>query len=843
MARKNLSSREEEGNGPYHQKRRLAFISLVLLKFSSCAQGFAPPPRGVARRHRRTTTEIPPLPRLFAVEQGQGRQQQEHSQSPFSNLPAAVSTKTRKKKPQSLNQEISRLRNQRNGGIALAEARLDQAIDSLRLLDSSSTPPPKKKWLPDEVSFNSILTAYSKSASRNFRAPQQAQSLLQKMEALAKEFPQLQDRLTPSTFTYNAVLETYLKSCTSRKNRRRQVHQSMLVELFRDIPEPNTYTYNLMLQLKDSSIPEWKQVEQWALDYLNLLDDDDSLLSSSNSNSIQPDFGTYNTILTTYAREGRAKSADDLLQKLLRKEQTDASSSSSASTKSPLRPDKISFNLVFKALANSLRHHPEEAEAVAQRADELLAQMESLYTDQGYIEVKPDHDTFNHILNVHAGCGNTERAEELLDEVEHLFQEFQDTDYMADRIAYTTAMKAYSTRMKSLTSPEDLLDCAHAASQIFEQLQSLAERGRPDSSPSILTYNTIISIWSNVGTRQGMETATAYLEALKEDKTVSPDTVTYTTLIQGWSRTIRLAGRYAVPEAGFRAQQLLEEMEQLPPHRQRNGYSRTMTYNSVLSAWAKTGDKTAPQKVDALYATLEDKYLAGMENAQPNQTTFLSIIDAYAKSRIPDAEARIDHLLERMAYLRNDFGISNLQVDRTIYNACLNALAKSCQPSAVETAENILTLMETSPDPDLLPDIVTYAAVIDCHTKCNKDEGGASTRADELLRFVEGSYRNRANVGHELLKPNAVFYSAILQAWAKSSTVKGATKAEELLRRNLALYEEGSHDYAKPHVILYNAGEESVIARQSEPAIAADSKYLPYHNLFSHLHPFMLIIL
>jgi hypothetical protein len=98
-------------------------------------------------------------------------------------------------------------------------------------------------------------------------------------------------------------------------------------------------------------------------------------------------------------------------------------------------------------------------------------------------------------------------------------------------------------------------------------------------------------------------------------------------------------------------------------------------------------------------------------------------------------------------------------------------------------------------------DIVTYSTVIDCHTKC----GDGSQIAEELLRFVEGNYRG----GDISLKPNPVFYSAILQAWAKTSTVQGAEKAEELLRRNLGLYEKG-HEYAKPHSILYNAVMDAI---------------------------------
>jgi hypothetical protein len=324
----------------------------------------------------------------------------------------------------------------------------------------------------------------------------------------------------------------------------------------------------------------------------------------------------------------------------------------------------------------------------------------------------------------------------------------------------------------------------------------------------------MINIWTSLGTREGMQEATELLRKMQTNK-VPPDSFSYATLIHGWSKALREQAR--VPEAGYRAEQLLHELEQLPPSRLKHDFSRTIVYNSVIASWAKCGDKTAPQRVDALLTMLENKFFNGQDDARPDKTTFLCMIDAYAKAGLADSAERCDHLLQRMSHLREVFQFRGLEPDRALYNCVLNALAKSCQPSAVEKAEEILTMMQTSPDESLRPDIVTYATVIDCHTKCGDD---ASARAEELIRFVEGSYRS----GDELLKPNAVFYSAILQAWAKTSTVTGATKAEELLRRNMGLYEKG-YDYAKPHAIMYNAVMDA-IARTGEPGSGARAEEL-----------------
>ena len=338
-------------------------------------------------------------------------------------------------------------------------------------------------------------------------------------------------------------------------------------------------------------------------------------------------------------------------------------------------------------------------------------------------------------------------------------------------------------------------------------------------------------IWTLLGTRTGLQKATELLHEMQHDpkQQVLPDSVSYVTLIHGWSLA---STKQRLLDAGYKAEQLLRDLEQLPPGRQRQYFSRTNTYNSVMTAWAKSSVgnsrrstavaaasaignnrgtapsqrlNKAPERVEYLLSLLERRYLNGQKDARPDKTTFLCMLDAYAKAGVVDAEERCEALLQRMAQWKDVFQMDDLEPDRAIYNGYLNALAKSYHPNAADKAEEILTMMQTSPDESLRPDIVTYSTVIDCHTKCGCASIAADRRADELLRFVEGSYRS----GDEALKPNAVFYSAILQAWAKTASEKGAENAENLLRRNMALYEEG-FDYAKPHAIMYNAVMDAI---------------------------------
>jgi hypothetical protein len=297
-------------------------------------------------------------------------------------------------------------------------------------------------------------------------------------------------------------------------------------------------------------------------------------------------------------------------------------------------------------------------------------------------------------------------------------------------------------------------------------------------------------MWATVGSREALQEAENLLREVRY-----PDSISLSILIHGWARS-------RLPEAGYRAQALFNELLQLPPSRRKSNFRITTLCNCVISAFVKSGELTAPERAESLLSQLEGRYYSGDLQAVPDKTTFLCVIDAYAKVGIADAEERCDALLNRMHVFKDVFQLKEMEADRAVYNAILNALAKSQQSSAVQKSEEILTMMETSPDPSLRPDIVTYSTVIDCHTKCGESSG---ERAEEILRYVEGTYR----CGDMTLKPNAIFYSAILQSWAKTASVEGAEKARDLLQRNARLFEEGK-DWAKPHSIMFNAVMDAI---------------------------------
>jgi pentatricopeptide repeat protein len=391
---------------------------------------------------------------------------------------------------------LHRLRRRRNG-LPLAERRLEEAISYMlthqqknnvtSLIEESAQKFNREAseqilMFPDEVSFNSVISSHSKNANRDLMAPKRAEQLLRQMQSLSLTFP----HLAPTIFTYNAVMEAYAKSASARNNRRSQNHQQTLVRLFREVKETlglNTYTYDLMLMLKDPSLEEWQQAESWA----------DAFLKGSSRDPVKPDRGTFNFLLATYAQVGDGQKAEALLCELLKQKPLPAQATAEQKKRS-LYPNGVWYNLVLKALAAScdICDAVETKEWAGPRADGLLEQMKTLH-GRGHSGLRPDTVTYNHVMNVHAHCGNTDRAKELILELEDAYEASGgDLDIIPDRITYTTVIKAYASQQEQVSSPQELLEIARNAEVVFQTMQELGDAGRPDISPSPITctYST-----------------------------------------------------------------------------------------------------------------------------------------------------------------------------------------------------------------------------------------------------------------------------------------------------------------------------------------------------------------
>jgi hypothetical protein len=96
-------------------------------------------------------------------------------------------------------------------------------------------------------------------------------------------------------------------------------------------------------------------------------------------------------------------------------------------------------------------------------------------------------------------------------------------------------------------------------------------------------------------------------------------------------------------------------------------------------------------------------------------------------------------------------GMSNLKPDEVTFSSVMNCWARSKEKGAAERAERILTLLEEN---DFKPSPTAYATVINAWSK--SFDICAPERAMALLNKMEKSYEH----GNESLRPNAYCFNS-----------------------------------------------------------------------------------
>ena len=166
-----------------------------------------------------------------------------------------------------------------------------------------------------------------------------------------------------------------------------------------------------------------------------------------------------------------------------------------------------------------------------------------------------------------------------------------------------------------------------------------------------------------------------------------------------------------------------------------------------------------------------------------------------------------------------------IELDSQVFQI-LSATANSSRDVAARRAMELLDEMKGQQGINHLarPDAATYAYLINTITK-SKVKNSLDV-ATYLLREVEEGYE----AGDDGLKPSRLFYSAVLQCYAKSASPQGAALAEDLFRRTQHLYETKGKVYAKPTTLYYNAlmdAHARIPCRQVSDPDPPDMRSLP----------------
>jgi hypothetical protein len=178
-----------------------------------------------------------------------------------------------------------------------------------------------------------------------------------------------------------------------------------------------------------------------------------------------------------------------------------------------------------------------------------------------------------------------------------------------------------------------------AAQACMSLMQTLYSQGKIDEPPNRYCYNAVIYAWANSGHEWNAEMAEALLNQMSKD--VHPNIVSYNLCIAAWAKTGN----------GERAENILRTMDSNESdHHPNHCKPNTMTYNSVMNAYAKSSDAKAAEKAEKLLSEMKKRVEEEGDDCsvRPDFFSFSTVINAWARSLNSEKVYKVMNILNEM---------------------------------------------------------------------------------------------------------------------------------------------------------------------------------------------------
>ena len=332
---------------------------------------------------------------------------------------------------------------------------------------------------------------------------------------------------------------------------------------------------------------------------------------------------------------------------------------------------------------------------------------------------------------------------------------------------------------------------AYTAESILHELEKL------DLADTI-SYNSVINAYSKSRLHDSAERAERVLARMeKEHRKQTEMIMKYNQCVNQIQHSERFDDMNVIEECG-----ILEFGEWKEPRLTVKPNVRT--YSTVIDVYSKRSDADSVQVADTAQSLLDHMRTlyesTGDEDVKPNSISYNSVINAWAKTGTFLGAQNAMKLLSTM----ESEGIA----DVISYNAAIHAWSRCESNESGTMAEEILRRMQRRcSDADeivsaiIKPNIRTFSSVIDAWSRC--PQPFAAQRSQSILEEVEALYEK---TGDTRVKPNTVAYSTVINAHARSRDMTNkASAALKVLKRMTHLFQSGKNDQAKPTIVTYNS--------------------------------------
>ena len=434
--------------------------------------------------------------------------------------------------------------------------------------------------------------------------------------------------------------------------------------------------------------------------------------------------------------------------------------------------------------------------------------------------LRPDSKVFNNVMLTLIKTG----APNVPQRVEALSQQMQDLtdkgweDLKRDALTYNNIVMAWaiSTDPKSVQKAEDYLKelpnpithrfnivlngwakcddprSAHKCAALFKSMRALQKStGNATIKPIASTYGILIAAYAN----KGMATeAEAVLDELlheyerRHDSDLLPDRIHFNSLMDAWAKS----GDKFTAE---RAEATLLRMRKLASATNNGSLvPDVISYTSLLNAWAKSNDPVAASRAEATLQKMEKMYKSGMQDMKPNVMTYAAVLDCLAQSRSKDAASKAESILDLMI-ARSKAGDMDIVPDTIAFNTVIYAYSKSGDPDAAVKVQSVFDRMSSH---GAIPSESTYNTMISMWTQSGDHNAGQ--KAENCLRGMMKRYKS----GDEHSKPGRIIFNSSINAWSTSKDPTAADRARVILKMMKKMEADG-HDDCSPNKITYSA--------------------------------------
>jgi len=387
--------------------------------------------------------------------------------------------------------------------------------------------------------------------------------------------------------------------------------------------------------------------------------------------------------------------------------------------------------------------------------------------------------------------GSTNRAEEILDAMQHAYNSGEDRDLQPAIDEWNAILGSYA-QSKSKDSTE------HSV-RVFKKLHRLISEGKTDARPNDDSYAHILKAVATSGELDAPKHVLDLLIRMENlsqngfsiDVTSSCHNVYLTSLIESMKDS-----RVSAPKTARLAELHLHKMKENPDP---DSKPDRRTYNIVLVGWSKSGDRDLARKAEALLKEMEASTEGNSSRIAPNKYTYNCIIFCYTWSHLANKGDKAFAILDKMKRRAetNPF----CRPDCTTYNAVMNCVIKSNHPSAPYKVEALMEEMTNiymhTGDSSMRPTNRSFNACVNAWARSKSNES-----PQRIINWIS-RFQDDFESGRTDTMPNKWTYNSYLQALAKQRKPSSADEAERIL----IMMEEKSRSFRssnlKPDVLTY----------------------------------------